>query len=95
MSWPTWGDTVRIRGSTAAHLRPGELAEVVGVRHLETTEQADAVGRAVGEVMVLVEFGDGTSAELALEELSETGPSSAASAASSADGPGRDEDGNV
>ncbi|MBS2027247.1 MAG: hypothetical protein JST54_05010 [Deltaproteobacteria bacterium] len=59
----TWGQTVRIR--TGAPQHPDDIAEVVGINDIRTEERAHQLGAAVGSRVYLVEFGDGSSIELA------------------------------
>lgn len=60
-----WGDTVRIRMGASAAMRPGALAEVVGIRTVENAPQARQFGAEVGTRVYVIEFGDGESVELA------------------------------
>lgn len=60
----TWGDTVRVRFCAPMSMRPGALAEVVGIRSVETLEQAAEFGVPVHTKIYLVEFGDGEAIEL-------------------------------
>jgi hypothetical protein len=59
-----WGDTVRVRSGAPASARPGSLAEVVGIRTVEDTDQARQFGATIGTMLLLVEFGDGASVEM-------------------------------
>lgn len=70
MSSPTWGDTVRIKEGASPEMRPGTLAAVCGMREVETAEQSEQFGCAIGTTLYLVEFGDGASVEIP-EELVE------------------------
>jgi hypothetical protein len=45
-------------------MRPGALAAVCGIRAVETVEQARQFDCAIGTILYLVEFGDGTSIEI-------------------------------
>lgn len=64
MSTPTWGDTVRIKKGASTEMRPGTLAAVCGMREVETPEQSEQFGCAIGTTLYLVEFGDGASVEI-------------------------------
>ena len=55
MSPFTWGDAVRVVTSAPAEYRPSSAASVVGMRLDPRAENA---------VLVLVEFGDGSTVEL-------------------------------
>jgi hypothetical protein len=59
----TWNDTVRVKHSASANLRPGSLASVVGV-HIE----ADRTGEFLKEfplgVVYTIEFEDGSSVQI-------------------------------
>jgi hypothetical protein len=65
MSEPTWGDTVRVKASAPLRMRPGAVAAVVGVREVETPEEALKFDAVVGTKLYLIEFGDGDAVELA------------------------------
>ncbi len=54
--------------------RPGELAEVVGIREIESDTQAREFEAAIGSKVYLIEFGDGVSIEIpeGLIEFAET-----------------------
>jgi hypothetical protein len=60
---PSWGDTVRLKGNAAPELR-GRLAAVCGIRTVENADQVAQFGRAIGTILLLVEFGDGSSTEI-------------------------------
>ena len=64
MSRPMWGDTVRIKESASTKMHSGALAEVCGMREVETAEQAEQFGCGIGTRLYLVEFGDGASLEI-------------------------------
>ena len=64
MSEPTWGDTVRVSHQAPGPLRPGTLAEIVGIREIETRSQSDEFGSPIGTRVYLVEFGDGDAVEV-------------------------------
>lgn len=64
MRRPKWGDTVRVNDDVPPMMRPGCLASVCGMREIETAEQAGQFGCAIGTVVFLVEFGDGSSLEI-------------------------------
>lgn len=70
MSTPTWGDTVRLEKGAPKESRPGALAAVCGMREVETPEQSEQLGCAIGTTLYLVELGDGASVEVP-EELVE------------------------
>ena len=61
---PTWGDTVRIIEAADPTMHPGKLAAVCGLRTIETIAQAKQFHSSIGEVVYLVELGDGTSFEI-------------------------------
>ena len=60
----TWGDTVRVKVSAPATMRPGAIAEIVGIREVETEEQALQFQARIGSKIYLIEFGDGDATEL-------------------------------
>jgi hypothetical protein len=60
----TWGETVRVGKEAPASLRPGTLAEVVGIREVETPEQVHQFGAPVGTKVYLVELGNGDALEV-------------------------------
>ena len=64
MTSPTWGDSVRIKESAAPEMRPRALADVCGMREVETPEQAKQFNCTIGTTIYVVEFGDGTSLEI-------------------------------
>ena len=49
---------MRVKADASAEQRPGSLAAVCGMREVETEEQANEFGSAIGTVLYLVEFGD-------------------------------------
>lgn len=59
----TWGDAVRVQAGAPVELRPGALAEIVGMRSIEGAEPSAEVGTAIG-TLYSVEFSDGESAEI-------------------------------
>jgi hypothetical protein len=59
-----WGDTVVVRLGARAEWRPGAAAEVVGMRTVETPGVAAAFEAPLGSQLLLVEFGDGSDAEV-------------------------------
>ena len=59
MSKFTWGDSVRIKLTAPARLRPGEGGEVVAITKIENQHQAEHYDVAIGITTYLVEFGDG------------------------------------
>jgi len=59
------GDTVRVKAGAEPASRPGALAEVVGIREVETEDRARELEAAIGSKLYLIEFGDGTSIEIA------------------------------
>lgn len=61
----TWGDTVRVRSQAPREARPGALAEIVGIRTIDTDPQVVQFGAPLGTQVYVVEFEDGTSVELA------------------------------
>jgi|GEM_PF-5424965 len=60
----SWGDTVRVRPDAPAPLRPGMVAEIVGIRTIETTEQSAEFRTAIGSKLYLVEFSDAEAIEV-------------------------------
>jgi hypothetical protein len=64
MSNVTWGDTVRIKNGAPPSVRPGALAEIVGMREIETLSQAQQFAATIGSKVHLVEFGDGQALEI-------------------------------
>jgi hypothetical protein len=60
----TWGDTVRVKAGAEPKRRPGAVAEVVGIRAIETESHAVRSDVPIGSKVYLVEFGDGTSVEI-------------------------------
>jgi hypothetical protein len=64
MSEPTWGDTVLVSQQAPRRLRPGELAEIVGIRHINSPNQADQFAAPIGTRVYLVEFSDGIALEV-------------------------------
>ena len=60
----TWGDLVRVKEDAPASMRPGSVAEVVGIREIETHEQARQFGAAIGGKVYLIEFGNGDAVEV-------------------------------
>ena len=61
----TWGDTVRVKASAPMSMRPGAIAEVVGIRDVETPSQATQFETPIGSKVYLIEFSDGDAIELA------------------------------
>jgi len=59
-----WGDAVRVRSDARPAWRPGEAAEVCGIRALALPEQAAHFGAPVGSLVMLVEFSDGSAVEM-------------------------------
>jgi hypothetical protein len=64
MATPTWGDSVRVKVTSPATARPRALAAVVGVRAVETSEQASQFASPLGTTLFLFEFGDGVAIEV-------------------------------
>ena len=60
-----WGDLVRVKATAPAAMRPGEIAEVVGLREVEDEHQSVEFGVPVGERICQIEFGDGSDMEIA------------------------------
>ncbi len=60
----TWGDTVRIKRGDSSSARPGALAEIVGLREIETPAQARQFSAPIGSKVYLIEFGDGEAMEV-------------------------------
>lgn len=66
---------MRVRLGAPISMRPGTLAEIVGIRSVETAEQAAEFGVAIDSKVYLVEFGDGEATEVPamwIESVSET-----------------------
>jgi hypothetical protein len=61
----TWGDTVRVKAEAPPATRPGAIAEVVGIRDIAAEDQARQFEAPIGTKLYLIEFGDGTSLEIA------------------------------
>jgi hypothetical protein len=60
----TWGDDARISDSAPPPLRPGEIVAVVGMRDIQEQKQATQLGVPVGTTLYLIEYSDGSSAEI-------------------------------
>lgn len=60
----SWGDTVRVKPSAPADMRPGERGEVVAITPIDTQASADLYDVPVGSLVYLVEFGDGDAIEI-------------------------------
>ena len=65
----TWGDTVRVKPTASPDKRPGEFAAVCGITEVGTEEHATNVNCPIGTTVYLIEFGDGSSAEVSGEWL--------------------------
>lgn len=65
MSDPAWGDMVRVRALAPRSMRPGALAAVVGVREVQTVDQAAPAGTPAAISIYTIEFGDGLSIDIA------------------------------
>ncbi len=61
----TWGDTVRVKTAAPAGVRPGAVAEVVGVRTIDSEALVRQFEAPLGTQVYLIEFGDGQSVEVA------------------------------
>lgn len=59
-----WGDAVVVRSGARAEWRPGATAEVCGMRTVETPSVAAAFEVPLGSQLLLIEFGDGSDAEV-------------------------------
>lgn len=59
-----WGDSVIVKAAARPEWRPGDRAEVCGVRQVETLEVAAVFGVPVGAQLLLIEFADGSSVEV-------------------------------
>jgi len=57
-----WGDSVQVTEEAPTEMRPGHKAAVCGLLLLE--EDDERPGMSAGTVLVLIEFGDGTDAEI-------------------------------
>lgn len=55
---------MRVAHGASASLRPGAFAEIVGIRSIDSSEQARDAGQPVGTKMYLLEFGDGETREV-------------------------------
>lgn len=64
MASHTWGDLVRVKQNASDGMRPGTLADVCGMRQVDTTAQAEEFDSPIGTTLYLVEFGDGTALEI-------------------------------
>jgi hypothetical protein len=60
----SWGETVRVKVGAHPARRPGAVAEVIGIREVETEAQARQFEARYGSKLYLIEFGDGTSVEI-------------------------------
>ena len=69
----TWGDTVRVKLSAPADMRPGELASVVAIVAIEGAAQAERWGVGLGTQIFGIEFGDGVTIELPEQWLEREG----------------------
>lgn len=62
----TWGDTVRVHGDAPTEFRPRELASVCALTEVDGTPSTSAYpAELVGTLVCLIEFGDGSSVEVA------------------------------
>lgn len=60
-----WGQTVRVSELASEDCRPGELAEIVGMRDAEAgLILPNKVYVPAGSIILLLEFGDGASVEV-------------------------------
>ena len=64
-----WGETVGVSKDAPPKFRPGQVGEICGIREVADEIQSDATGERVGTVMYIVEFGDGSSVEIAEQSL--------------------------
>ncbi len=60
----TWGDTVKVRLNADPEKRPGAIAEVCGMRDVETDDQSEEFSSPIGTKLYLIEFEDGSSIEI-------------------------------
>lgn len=65
----TWGDTVRICDGAKPEERPGALAAVCGIREVDSAELATELNCSVGDMVYLIEFGDGFSIEITANQI--------------------------
>jgi hypothetical protein len=69
-----WGDTVKVTSSAAVpSKRCGAIAEVCGMRDIETQDQARIFGAPIGSKLYLVEFSDGEAIEVPEASLERAG----------------------
>lgn len=61
----TWGDSGRGKAGAPIAMRPGAVAEVVGIRDVETPEQSDQFQIAIGSKVFLIEFSSGDAMDVA------------------------------
>jgi hypothetical protein len=60
----TWGDAVIVKPAAKAQFRPGSIAEIVGMRKVETKAQEKDFDASIGSALYLIEFQDGSSLEI-------------------------------
>jgi len=60
----TWGDTIQVKPNAPTCMRPSAVAEIVGIREVETAEQAVQFDAPLGTKIYLIEFGDGNAKEV-------------------------------
>ena len=60
----TWGDMVRVVEQAPTHYHPGGVGSLCGFFEIESVDVAKARGLRMGDVLCLVEFGDGTTVEI-------------------------------
>jgi hypothetical protein len=60
----TRGDTVKIKSDAKAVMKPGSLAEVIGIRQVENATQEKEFGIPLGATILYLEFKDGTAIEV-------------------------------
>jgi hypothetical protein len=56
---------VKVKLRARPELRPGAVAEVCGIRLIETATQEKQFGEPLGTPLYVIEFPDGTSVEVA------------------------------
>ena len=61
----TWGGTVRVKSTASIpDRRLGALAEIVGIRKIETPAQASQFSAPISSKVYLIEFSDGDAVEV-------------------------------
>jgi hypothetical protein len=60
-----WGELIRVAGNAPVEFRPGAVASICGIRSIKNELEAVAAGHPIRTVICLIEFGDGSSVEIA------------------------------